>query len=635
MSFKLINVGSGRLAEDGECIRDAFVKVNDNFQSLFAVSGLEQLVVTVDVNNNLVVTNQISIVNDVDVSVMQITEISNDVNINVENNLEIDIANNLDLTINNNGITLITDNSNNVVLTSNSFTSNGPIYTTSITNTANTNNITFNANDIDITNTSGDINIDASTNNVNFTGDIVLNTNMFEVNVTTGDVNIQTGAITIDNSQEVNINNALIIDASNNVNINNALTIDASNNIDIGINNTINIDASQNITFAPSTNIDFSNVVNINGLAIGDIEGTVDTLQELSDTNIFGPGHGEFLMWDSTEQKWQPSLTFPTTTEFFVPPIMRGSISYYASSPKEFTGVEENQEIGLRNGPFADSGAAVHWIEKVDNDFAIDISDLDVNNNRYIETRVIVNNNYIPPETENAIIITGKRSDPSFASNKTYILRTGDGSEYTYGPTTDQDRDYYAGITALNIPGLTISAAEDDPYFTNPVRLTYIPQYEGDTLELVQPEDADTSGWDHFVMIKRVHSIAEGHIGGYRSPGVALTGIQFSNMPVEIHWLGGTAPTGGTGRFDVYDIGFYFAGNPYGRHAFIKHSTTDSLEVQGVQGDLTGSVFADDSTLLVDAVNGTIPGYIAVTDLKTIAAGAATYAEFQTAIAAL
>ena len=623
MSFKLINVGSGRLAEDGECIRDAFVKVNDNFQSLFAVAGLEQLIITVDVNNNLVVTNQISIVNDVDVSVMQITEISNDVNINVENNLEIDIANNLDLTINNNGITLITDNSNNVVLTSNSFTSNGPIYTTSITNTANTNNITFNANDIDITNTSGDINIDASTNNVNFTGDIVLNTNMFEVNVTTGDINIQTGAITIDNSQEVNINNAL--------------TIDASNNIDIGINNTINIDASQNITFAPSTNIDFSNVVNINGLAIGDIEGTVDTLQELSDTNIFAPGHGEFLMWDSTEQKWQPSLTFPTTTEFFVPPIMRGSISYYASSFKYFTGIEENGTIVLRNGPFADSGAAVHWIEQVDNNFQVNITDLDVNNNRYIETRVIVNNNYIAPETENAIIITGKRSDPSFAPDKTYILRTGDGSEYTYGPTTDEDRNFFTGITALNIPGLTISFGADDPYYTNPTRITYIPQYEGDTLELVEPADieATPSGWDHLLMTERVYSIADGDIGGYRSPGVVLTGIQFSNTPVDIQWLGGTAPTGGTGRFDVYDIGFYYTGSAFGRQCFIKHSTTDSLEVQGVQGDLTGSVFADDSTLLVDAVNGTIPGYIAVTDLKTIAAGAATYEEFQTAIAAL
>jgi hypothetical protein len=52
-------------------------------------------------------------------------------------------------------------------------------------------------------------------------------------------------------------------------------------------------------------------------------------------------------------------------------------------------------------------------------------------------------------------------------------------------------------------------------------------------------------------------------------------------------------------------------------------------------GDVTGSVFADDSALLVDAVNGTIPGYISIASLKSIVAGAASYGDFQTAIAAL
>ena len=34
MSIELINVGSGRLATDGECIRDAFIKINSNFEQL-------------------------------------------------------------------------------------------------------------------------------------------------------------------------------------------------------------------------------------------------------------------------------------------------------------------------------------------------------------------------------------------------------------------------------------------------------------------------------------------------------------------------------------------------------------------------------------------------------------------------
>jgi len=54
-----------------------------------------------------------------------------------------------------------------------------------------------------------------------------------------------------------------------------------------------------------------------------------------------------------------------------------------------------------------------------------------------------------------------------------------------------------------------------------------------------------------------------------------------------------------------------------------------------VTGDLQGSVFGDDSSLLVDAVNGTIPGYISIATLQSIVAGAATYGDFQTAVAAL
>ena len=52
-------------------------------------------------------------------------------------------------------------------------------------------------------------------------------------------------------------------------------------------------------------------------------------------------------------------------------------------------------------------------------------------------------------------------------------------------------------------------------------------------------------------------------------------------------------------------------------------------------GDVTGSVFADDSTLLVDGVNGLIPGYISIASLKTEVAASADFAAFKTRIAAL
>lgn len=240
--YDIVNVGSNRLATDGECIRDAFIKINNNSSTVFntvldydvnVLFGGWKLVVGVD--NRIVVSNSINISNTSNVNIAtMVANINNiDLDFSVQNSLNIDVENNVDISINNSGITLVTDNSNNVVLTTNSFTSSNVIYAPSITNTGNTNNITFNNHDIDISNTFGDININAVSNDINITGDLVVNTNMFDINVTTGDINIQNGAITIDNSQEVNI----------------------------GINNNLVIDNSNNITFAPTTNIDFSNIV--------------------------------------------------------------------------------------------------------------------------------------------------------------------------------------------------------------------------------------------------------------------------------------------------------------------------------------------------------------------------------------
>lgn len=65
------------------------------------------------------------------------------------------------------------------------------------------------------------------------------------------------------------------------------------------------------------------------------------------------------------------------------------------------------------------------------------------------------------------------------------------------------------------------------------------------------------------------------------------------------------------------------------------YAKISALEDGQITTDVRGSVFADDSTLLVDAINGTIPGYISITQLQSIAASSATYADFQAAIAAL
>ena len=59
------------------------------------------------------------------------------------------------------------------------------------------------------------------------------------------------------------------------------------------------------------------------------------------------------------------------------------------------------------------------------------------------------------------------------------------------------------------------------------------------------------------------------------------------------------------------------------------------LDVTNTVKDIKGSVFADDSTLLVDAVNGVIPGYIKLDTLKTTLAASTDLADFKSRIANL
>ena len=59
------------------------------------------------------------------------------------------------------------------------------------------------------------------------------------------------------------------------------------------------------------------------------------------------------------------------------------------------------------------------------------------------------------------------------------------------------------------------------------------------------------------------------------------------------------------------------------------------LDVTNTKRDVVGSVFGDDSTLLVDAVNSVIPGYVSLATLKSTVAASADFDDFKTRIAAL
>jgi inosine/xanthosine triphosphate pyrophosphatase family protein len=60
-----------------------------------------------------------------------------------------------------------------------------------------------------------------------------------------------------------------------------------------------------------------------------------------------------------------------------------------------------------------------------------------------------------------------------------------------------------------------------------------------------------------------------------------------------------------------------------------------ALEDGNIVTDIKGNVFAEDSTLLVDAINGIIPGYVSIAQIKSIASASTTFEEFKAEIAAL
>ena len=99
MSFELVNVGSGRLATDGECIYDAFVKINNNFTNIFTLIGIEQNIITVNVNNALIITQQIQIQNTVNVTMVTMSiDISNNFIIDITNSITVNIGINFNIT---------------------------------------------------------------------------------------------------------------------------------------------------------------------------------------------------------------------------------------------------------------------------------------------------------------------------------------------------------------------------------------------------------------------------------------------------------------------------------------------------------------------------------------------------------
>lgn len=170
---------------------------------------------------------------------------------------------------------------------------------------------------------------------------------------------------------------------------------------------------------------------------------------------------------------------------------------------------------------------------------------------------------------------------------------------------------------AINIApqgsGNTINLVSENIRFFGPVtnKVTFSGGMEGDL-------NGSVYGDDSTLLIDGVNSTISANslsgalpaIDGSNLTGVIASSVDFSNVS--------NTPTTIAG-YGIIDAATSAQG-----------ALAETALQDGDSFDLRGSVFADDSSLLVDAINGEIPGYVKITDLKTaLQDGAGDYAAFK------
>lgn len=106
-----------------------------------------------------------------------------------------------------------------------------------------------------------------------------------------------------------------------------------------------------------------------------------------------------------------------------------------------------------------------------------------------------ISQNFEPGNNNGILKLYGDKSDPNFNYPETYSLKA-NGITYTYNATGEDERNYFAGIAALNVPGLTIGSHSLNG-LTNAILITYIAQAVGDQLVLLGNASDATNGWVH------------------------------------------------------------------------------------------------------------------------------------------
>ena len=107
--------------------------------------------------------------------------------------------------------------------------------------------------------------------------------------------------------------------------------------------------------------------------------------------------------------------------------------------------------------------------------------------------------------------------------------------------------------------------------------------------------DSVTSVYDKWIIV----------VNNNVSQGVGMTARKSDGVAKTINWAGGKPPVTKTCRFDIYEIERWKEATALGdEYIFVRHWNDNSGGT--FDGDLTGSVYGDDSTVLVDGLQNKI-----------------------------
>jgi len=306
---------------------------------------------------------------------------------------------------------------------------------------------------------------------------------------------------------------------------------------------------------------------------------TGNTFDNLADTDTTNIQNNDLIYYDSSTGLLKANSIIRNLFTFGELNMLK-DVNYNMYWDTTSYSGSDGDTITFNTGSYATTGTSGRiFIEDVDHNFTLDMTNLSTYNKISQKYLVAVDNR----QRQEARVDSGVVVDANALSGQTLIINGVTVTASSTGVTSFVNDINDAAITNVRAEGLGSSSTQLRIVGENNTSITL-----------------DAGGTAMTNLGLSAGTTAPATVG---SPGVGLTGLKINSKDVTIIWADGKVPTAKVGRIDFYEIERMNGPNVGDLDVcFIRHFNRD----QDMSGDLTGSVFAEDSTVLVDGLQGKI-----------------------------